>query len=326
MSTEETRCTLYDDGRRQRDLAIGEISSVSARDGQFAWISVPHPKPETLRALQEAFGLHDLAVEDALRAHQRPKAEEYGDSLFVVVRTVRWDEEKKCVAFGETHLFVADHYLVAVRHGASTPHTEVRERCEATPHLLRKGPAYALYAVLDFVIDSYFPVLDELEAEVEDLEDDLFSSRPGSQLTQRAYRLRRELGRFKRVVTPLLEVLHRLMRVDLRLVPEDIRVYFRDVYDHVMRINESLEQLRETAHSAIEANLALVSVRQNETMQMLAAYAAILAIPTLAAGIFGMNFDPMPGLHADKGFLVALGGMGVACTLLFWRFRRIGWL
>jgi len=320
------KCALYVDGQRVRELTLEEIGAQSPREGEFMWIGIHEPTPEQLRAVQQAFQLHDLAIEDALRAHQRPKAEEYGESLFVVVRTARWDEERACVDYGETHVFVGAHYVVTVRHGASTPYKEVRDRSEAVPHLLRKGPAYALYAILDFVVDSYFPVMDAIESSVEELEDDLFSSTPGPGFTRRAYEILRELGRFKRIVQPLLEVLGRLTRVDLRLVSEDIRLYFRDVYDHVVRINESLEQLRETVHSALEANLALISVRQNETMQMLAAWAAILAIPTLLAGVFGMNFDTMPGAHAAAGFTLAVGAMLAGCGLLFGWFRRIGWL
>lgn len=320
------KCALYVDGRRARELTLEEIGAQTAREGEFMWIGIHEPTPEQLRAVQQAFQLHDLAIEDALRAHQRPKAEEYGESLFVVVRTARWDEERGCVDYGETHVFVGFHYVVTVRHGASAPYKEVRERSETVPHLLRKGPAYALYAILDFVVDSYFPVMDAIESSVEQLEDDLFASTPGPEFTRRAYEILRELGRFRRIVQPLLEVLGRLTRVDLRLVTDDIRLYFRDVYDHVVRINESLEQLRETVHSALEANLALISVRQNDTMQMLAAWAAILAIPTLVAGVFGMNFDTMPGTHAAAGFTLAVGAMLVGCALLFAWFRRIGWL
>jgi magnesium transporter len=320
------KCALYVDGTRERDLTLEEIGAQPARDGEFMWIGIHEPTPEQLRAVQQAFKLHDLAIEDALRAHQRPKAEEYGESLFVVVRTARWDEARASIEYGETHVFVGAHYIVTVRHGASSPYKEVRARSEAVPHLLRKGPAYALYAILDFVVDRYFPVIDAIESAVEDLEDNLFSSTPGPEFTRRAYELLRELGRFKRIVQPLLEVFGRLTRVDLRLVSDDIRLYFRDIYDHVVRINESLEQLRETVHSALEANLALISVRQNDTMQMLAAWAAILAIPTLVAGIFGMNFDPMPGATFPGGFLIATGAMLLGCVSLFGWFRRIGWV
>lgn len=319
-------CAKYVDGRRERDLSLAEIGSLDLGEGEFVWVVMDEPTPGVLHELQRAFHLHDLAVEDALVAHQRPKVEEYGESIFVVVRTARWDAEARCVAYGESHVFVGAHYVVAVRHGASAPYTEVRDRSEAVPHLLGRGPAYALYAILDFVVEQYFPVLDEIESALGELEDTLFSRAARPEFTREAYQLLRELGKFKRIVQPLLEVFGRLTRVDLRLVPDDIRPYFRDVYDHVVRINESLEQLRETGHAALEANLALISVRQNDTMQMLAAWAAILAIPTLVAGVFGMNFAAMPGAQDPFGFDLALAGMLVACGLLWAWFRRIGWL
>ncbi len=324
--SEIVKCVLYEGGRRVREFSLDELAGFVCQDGQFVWIGVHEPTDELLGQVQQRFALHDLAIEDARRAHQRPKLEEYGDSLFLVLRTALWDEKRKTVKYGETHFFVGSHYLVSVRHGASTPYSEVRTRSESVPQMLRRGPAYALYAIVDFIVDNYFPVVDGLEAEVESLEARLFSDDFNPNLTRRIYRLRRELSAFKRTVLPLLEVFHKLTRADLALVPEDIRVYFRDVHDHTLRINEAIDTLRELLHAALEANLALVSVRQNETMKMLAAWAAILAVPTMVAGIYGMNFEHLPGAHVLGGFHLVVGATAAVCLLLHWRFKRIGWL
>ena len=325
MST-VVKCGLYGEGRLERECNLERLEDFHCEPDEFIWIGIVEPTAELFGKVQQRFHLHDLAVEDALAAHQRPKIDEYGESLFVVVKTASWDAEGHRIDYGETEIFLGGHYVVTVRHGASLSYSEVRARCEASPQLLRKGPGYVLYALLDFIVDNYFPVMDALESAVEDLEDKLFSDEPDTGLTREIYHLRRELGQFKRILLPLLDLFHRLMRVDLQLVPEEIRLYFRDVYDHVVRINESLDQLRETVHSALEANLALISVRQNETMQMLAAWAAILAIPTLIAGIYGMNTDMLPGAHLYGGFIPIVGVTLIACFALFWRFKRIGWL
>ena len=323
---EIVKCGLYEDGKRTRELTLADLEEFRCEEGKFVWIGVHEPDDALLHQLAERFHLHELAVEDARHAHQRPKIEEYDDSLFVVVRTAVWDEERKQIHYGETHLFVGERYLVSVRHGPSLSYSGVRARCEAHPHLLQKGPAYALYAILDFIVDNYFPVIDELEEEVEALEAKLFSDDFNPDLTRRLYGLVREMSAFKRVALPLVEVLHKLTRVDLDLVPAEIAVYFRDVYDHALRINETIDTLRELLHVGFEANLALVSVRQNDTMKGLAAWAAILAVPTMVAGIYGMNFDHIPLAHSDLGFHLATGAMLASCGLLYWQFKRIGWL
>lgn len=320
------KCGLYGEGKLVCEFDPDHLDELRIGDGEFAWIGLHDPEPELLRRIQTRFGLHELAVEDAMRAHQRPKVEEFGDSIFVVVKTADWNPKTRVIDLGETHIFVGPTYVVTIRHGPSMPHTSVRQRSESVPQLLRKGPGYVLYALLDFIVDNYFPVVDELEDAVEELEAKLFSGPPKPKITKRIYSLRRELGSFKRVVMPLLDCFHRLMRIDSTLIPEDIRLYFRDVYDHVVRLNESTDQLREIVHSALEANLALISVRQNDTMQMLAAWAAILAVPTLIAGIWGMNVNVFPNDQTWWGFPAVLAFMASAATGLFWQFRRIGWL
>ncbi|MCK6554172.1 magnesium/cobalt transporter CorA [Candidatus Binatia bacterium] len=317
-------CVAYADGRRVGKVDIDDISEILRFPGQFIWIGLHEPSEGTLRKIQEEFGLHDLAVEDALRAHQRPKLEEYGDSLFVVLRTALL--ENGAIGFGETHIFVGPQYLVTVRHGASLSYSEVRSRAESTPQLLRKGPGFVLYAVMDFVVDHYFPIVDALEDQLEDLEGEIFEETFERATMQRIYGLKRDLVAIKRAVSPLVEVCNRLVRFDVGIVHEDTRVYFRDVYDHVIRINESIDSQRELLTTALEANLSLVSVGQNEVTKKLAGWAAILAVPTMIAGIYGMNFRFMPELEWEYGYYAIMGFMFSACGFLYWWFKRAGWL
>jgi magnesium transporter len=321
-------CSAYADGRRAGDVRLEEVSDALAADrpGAFVWIGLFEPSEELMGEVQREFGLHELAVEDAHRAHQRPKVEEYGDGAFVVLRTARADGEGQRIAWGETHVFVGPRYVVSVRHGASLSYAEVRARCERSPELLRKGPGYVLYALMDFVVDQFFPVLDALEDELERLEEAIFGGAFGRDTTERIYDLRRDLIALKRAVSPLVEVCNHLLRLGGALVPEDIRPYFRDVYDHAIRINEWVDLLRELLNGALEANLALMAVRQNEVMKKLAGWAAIIAMPTMIAGIYGMNFAHMPELGWRFGYPLVLGVMATLCTLLHRGFRRAGWL
>lgn len=319
-------CAAYSGGCRVADVRIDELDQWMAKDDAFVWVGLYEPSEEELRAVQVELGLHDLAVEDAHSAHQRPKLEEYGDSLFVVLRTAQWDESRRAIDRGETHLFVGAKYVVSVRHGKSPSYQAVRLRCQSNPHLLVHGTDFVLYAIMDFVVDHYFPVLDELEEEVEQLEKVIFGEKGRGDVTRRIYRLKRQLIGLKRAVSPLVEVCNRLVRFDSRLVGDETRPYFRDVYDHVVRINETADGLRELLTGALEANLSLVGIRQNEVMKALAAWAAILALPTMMAGIWGMNFQDMPELHAAWGYPAALATMFGGAAALFWNFRRIGWL
>ena len=320
-------CGEYLEGRRVRDVPLEDVSEVkpTLRGGRFVWICLHEPDEPLMRQVQEEFGLHDLAVEDAHRAHQRPKLEEYGDGLFVALRTVEIREDGE-IEFGEVHLFVGPHYLVSIRHGTSLSHAEVRNRCESTPHLLRKGPGFVLYVLMDLVVDRYFPVIDTLEEHIERLEGEIFDGGSSRRVTERIYDLKRELLALKRAVSPLIDVCNRLARFDTDLVPEDVRPYFRDVYDHVIRINENVDNLREFLNGAREANLSLISIGQNEVTKKLAAWAAIIAVPTMIAGVYGMNFEYMPELRVPLGYPLALGAMTVICGLLYRAFRRAGWL
>ncbi len=320
-------CAEYREGKRVGDVELADVSEVLAADRQshFVWIGMLDPSEELLREAQEEFGLHDLAIEDAHAAHQRPKLEEYGNALFIVLRTAQRDPDGKLV-FGETHLFVGPGYVVSVRHGSSTPYTDVRARCETTPHLLKKGPAFVLYAIMDFVVDRYFPVVDDMEEQLEKLEEDIFGGNYRRETTEQIYDLKRDLLGLKRAVSPLIDVCNRLTRFDSSLIDPETRPYFRDVYDHVIRINETVDNLRELLNGALEANLSLISVAQNEVTKKLASWAAILAVPTMVAGIYGMNFEFMPELKWWAGYPLVMGVMLVGCATLYWRFKKAGWL
>jgi magnesium transporter len=309
------------------DVALPQISEVLKQDAdRFIWIGLHAPEESLLRQVQAEFGLHDLAIEDALRAHQRPKLERYEDSLFIVLRTARMDPETRKLEIGETHIFVGARYVVSVRHDSPVSYAAVRARCEATPSLLAQGPGFVLYALMDFIVDQYFPVVEAMEDELESLEDEIFSETFDRETTSRIYRLKRDLLELKRAVSPLVDISNRLIRTDLPIIPEDTRPYFRDVYDHVIRTNEMIDTLRELLTTALEANLSLITVSQNEAMKRLAGWAAIFAVPTMVAGIYGMNFELMPELRWQWGYPLIMAVMLGACGFLYYKFKRSGWL
>jgi magnesium transporter len=316
----------YAAGLRLGEVSIPDISEVLKQPGRFVWVGLFEPDDEMLAEIQQEFSLHDLAIEDAARAHQRPKLERYGDSIFVVLRTAHLDSATGGIDYGETHVFVGANYIVSVRHGGSLPYTEVRTRCEASPELLAKGPGFVLYALMDFIVDQYFPLVDAFEDKLAALEDNIFSQTLTRETTERIYQLKRDLLEVKRAVVPLVDICNRLVRADAALIPDDARVYFRDVYDHAIRINEMIDTLRELLTAALEANLSLISVSQNEAMKRLAAWAAIIAVPTMIAGVYGMNFKFMPELDWLWGYPVTMTVMGSLCGFLYYRFKRAGWL
>jgi magnesium transporter len=319
-------CASYAQGVRVANVAIADISEELKHEGRFVWVGLFEPDEQLLGEIQEEFGLHDLAIEDAHSAHQRPKLEQYGDSLFVVLRTAHLAGEPQHVEFGETHVFVGPRYVVSVRHGSLKSHVGLRARCEASQHLLAKGPGFVLYALMDFVVDQYCPILEELEEKVVELEEVVLDEKFIQQTTSRIYHLKRELLSIKRAVSPLVDISSRLMRFDLDLIPEDTKPYFRDVYDHAMRINEMADTLREVLATALDANLSVISVSQNKDTKRLAAWAAIIAAPTAIAGIYGMNFQFMPELGWRYGYEEVLVGMAALCGGLWVGFKRSGWL
>jgi magnesium transporter len=319
-------CAAYAGGQRVANLGLDQIREALNRDDQFVWLGLYEPDQAMLRRVQQQFGLHDLAIEDAYNAHQRPKLELYEDSLFVVLRTAHLSPSGHRHEFGETHVFVGRNYVITVRHGSLQSHVGVRQRCESTPRLLIKGPGYVLYSVMDFVVDQYQPIVRQLEEDVETLEEVVLGDPTNSDATARTYRLKRDALGLRRAVSPLVDVCNRLMRFDLPFIPEDTRPYFRDVYDHVLRLNEAIDGQRELLTTALEAHLSLMTVAQNEHMKRITAWAAMIAVPTMIAGVYGMNFANMPELNWAYGYYTSLMVMVVACGVLYVGFRRSGWL
>lgn len=317
-------CAAYKAGHRIAEIDLDQAGRVESAPGDFVWVGLHEPDEPLLRTVQQRFGLHDLAVEDAHTAHQRPKLEAYGESLFVVLRTAQLKDGK--IAWGETHIFVGPGYVVTVRHGSTTAYKTVRARCESAPQMLSKGESFVIYSVMDFIVDNYFPVLHELEAEVDALEDSVFSKNSARLDVERVFELRHELLLMRRAVLPLQEVCSSLIRFDVTLIAPEMRAYFRDVQDHVIRVVESIDNLRELLKGALEANLLLASVQQNDVTKQLAAWAAILAVPTAIAGIYGMNFKYMPELDYPAAYPIVLVVIAGLCGFLYFRFKRSGWL
>jgi magnesium transporter len=322
---EVVNCATYSQGCRTANVELDEVHEVLKESNQFVWIGLHEPSEEVLTKVQKEFGLHELAVEDARNAHQRPKVELYGDSVFIVLRTAQMNKEHH-TEFGETHFFVGPNFIVTIRHGASLSYATVRSRCESTPQLLTKGQGFVLYAVMDFIVDQYFPVIQELEQELEIVEDKVFKERPSRETTEHIYQLKRELLEVKRATSPLVDICNRLMRFEIKCISEETRPYFRDVYDHAIRINEVVDNTRELLNTALEANFSLISISQSDVSKKFAGWAAIIAIPTMVAGFYGMNFKFMPELNWHYGYPFVVGCTILACVLLYYFFRRSGWL
>jgi magnesium transporter len=317
-------CAGYEKGRRVENLDIAESGAFASGPSRFVWIGLHEPSEEILKTVQQQFGLHELAVEDALRAHQRPKIDVYGESLFMVLRTAQLLPGH--IDFGETHVFVGRGYVISVRHGASSSYKEVRDRSEAAPKLLTHGEDFVLYAIMDFVVDNYIPIVDAIEQQVEEIEDAVQTGAGGRDTIDRIASLRRDLLRLRRTTAPLLDVCNRLQRLDLPCIDEAIRPYYRDVHDHVIHVNESIDILRDMLSAAFETHLLLASNRQNDVTRQLAGWAAILAVPTAIAGIYGMNFEHMPELREAWAYPAVLLVIATLCFGLYLKFKRMGWL
>lgn len=318
-------CAAYHGGVRT-DVSIDAIDALLQRQDGFVWLGLYEPDEALLKRVQRQFHLHDLAIEDAYDAHQRPKLEQYENSLFIVLRTAQMSSSTERLEFGETHVFLGSNYVVTVRHGSVMSHVGLRARCESTPQLLAKGPAYVLYALMDFVVDHYLPMVQTIEAQVEEIEEEILDGQLGGESTARIYRLKRDLLALRRAATPLVDICNRLMRFELPLIPDDTRPYYRDVYDHVVRLNETIDAQRELLTTALEAKLSLMSIAQNEHLKRLAAWAAMIAVPTMIAGIYGMNFAHMPELAWRYGYGISLIAMALASGGLYVGFKRSGWL
>jgi magnesium transporter len=316
--------SVYAGGRRLADIAIEDASKWARKEGHVVWIGIFEPSPALLHRVQVQLGLHPLAIEDAEKAHQYPKLERYGDALFVVARTAQMVDGQ--IAFGETHIFVGKGYVVSVRHGASTSYAAVRARCESCPTVLALGEDYILYAILDFIVDNYSPVVEAVQSEVDALEDGVLRKTLHQDEVDRLYMLRRELLRLRKAVVPLVDVCKRLEHADNVLIDPQMLPLFRDVSDHIRRVQEEIDSLREVLAFAFEASLMAGQAQQNAITRRLAAWAAILAVPTAVAGIYGMNFEHMPELKWTYGYYFVVGAILAVCTVLYMRFRHHGWL
>ncbi|MFG2727978.1 magnesium/cobalt transporter CorA [Streptomyces canus] len=327
-------CAIYREGHRSEgpeDLSDALDEARSA--GGFVWIGLHEPTEKEFDLVTREFGLHPLAVEDALKAHQRPKLEVYDDSLFVVLKPVVYEPESDTVSTGEVMLFLGDAFVVTVRHGVGSPLKAVRDRLEQEPQLLGKGPTSVLYAVADAVVDHYLEVATELANDLEELEAEVFSPDGGGSrhTASRIYTFKRQILEFRRATVPLSMPLTRLAGVGayggtVPFVNDRARPFFRDVNDHLARVNESVEGLDRLVSDVLSAHLAQMSVRQNDDMRKISAWAAMAAVPTMIAGIYGMNFDHMPELHWVWAYPAVIALMAVLEVLLYRLFKRRGWL
>ena len=323
-------CVAYENGRKIADIPVADISEYVHRPECFIWVALFEPTREELDEMAQEFGLHELAVEDARKGHQRPKIEEYGDSLFAVLHPAEilatGNEGASELNIGEVDIFVGHNYVLTVRHRTQTGFSAVRSRAEREPDLLRHGAGFVFYALIDNVVDRYFPVLDQIETRLEAAEEQLFGSAATRRKIEELYGLKRELMALKHAVTPLMEAVGKLFGGRVPQLCQGNQEYFRDVYDHLARINGTIETTREMLTTAIQVNLALIGISDNEVTKRLAAYGALITVPTLIAGIYGMNFTNMPELHWSVGYPLAIFCMVAIDAVLFLRFRRAKWV
>lgn len=317
-------CVAYQDGRKLADLDIEEISDYLEKPDCFVWVALRDATNAELEKMREEFALHPLAVEDAHKGHQRPKIEEYGESLFAVVHLLELQQGE--LVLGEVDIFVGRNFVLSVRNRSSQHLLGVRERCEREPELLRQGAGFVLYAIMDAVVDRYFPLIDAIESDLEAVEAHIFDKGMARTNIERLYHLKGRMVALKHAVAPLMEAVGKLTSGRVPPVCANSRDYFRDVYDHLVRINAQLETVRDTIGTAIQVSLSSVAIEQSDVAKKLAAWAGIFAAATAFAGIWGMNFKAMPELQWEYGYPMALGIIVSACTLLFLRFRRMGWL
>ncbi|KAF4410690.1 MULTISPECIES: magnesium/cobalt transporter CorA [Streptomyces] len=323
-------CAIYRDGRRTDgplDFSDALAEARTAGD-RFLWLGMHEPTAEEFDLVSSEFALHPLAVEDALKAHQRPKLEVYDDSLFMVLKPVVYEAAADTVSTSELMLFVGDSFAVTVRHGEGSPLALVRERLEREPEVLRHGPTAVLYAVCDAVVDHYIEVASELQVDLEELETEVFlpDGQDARNTAARIYSFKRQVVEFRRATVPLTDPMARLTGPGLPFVDEAAQPFFRDVGDHLTRANESVEGLDRLLSDVLSAHLAQTGVRQNDDMRKISAWAAMAAVPTMVAGIYGMNFQHMPELRTSWGYPVVLVFMAVAVVGLYRQFKRRGWL
>jgi len=317
-------CVAYENGRKLAEVARSDISEYLKRPGCFVWVALFEPDPGELEAMQAEFGLHELAVEDAQSGHQRPKIEEYGNSLFVVLHTVELDG--KSLRVGEVDVFVGSNYVLSVRSRTRRGFADVRARCETEPDLLRHGSGFVLYALMDSVVDRYFPVVDAPETELENIEEQIFAGGLARRNIEALYGLKQKLMVLRHASGPLAEGVGKLYGGRVPQACIGTQEYFRDVYDHLGRINQTIDGMREAVTTAVSVSLSLIQLQNSEMTKRLAAYAALVAVPTMIAGIYGMNFKHMPELGWSFGYPMAIAAMVLIDGILAWRFRKAGWL
>ncbi|MDR2336302.1 MAG: magnesium/cobalt transporter CorA [Burkholderiaceae bacterium] len=320
-------CVVYENGSKLADIPVADISEYIARPGCFAWVALTDATPAELSEMREEFGLHELAVEDACHGHQRPKIEEYGQSLFAVMHLLETDPEHPGqFNLGEVDVFVGQNYVLSVRNRSKQGFLGVRDRCEREPELLRHGAGFVLYALMDAVVDRYFPIIEALEAELEDVEQQIFTQRAARESIKHLYDLKQRVVVLKHAVAPLLEAVGKLYGGRVPQICAASQEYFRDVADHLVRINGLIDGMRDTISTAMQVNLALVTIDENDVTKKLAAWASIFAICTAFVGIWGMNFEHMPELKWQYGYPGALLLIVCVCSYVYYRFRRAGWL
>ncbi len=317
-------CVAYQAGKKLSNIPVEDISEYIRRPDCFVWVALKEAAPAELEQMQQEFGLHELAIEDARVGHQRPKIEEYGNSLFAVMHCVELRDGELCV--GEVDIFVGENYVLSTRTRCQQGFVDVRARCEREPLHLKQGAAFVFYALMDAVVDRYFPVADALELELEAIEDQIFTK--GSQRTniERLYQLKRKVGILKHAVMPLMEAVGKLYGVRVSPIYANTQEYFRDVHDHLYRINTSIDSIRDTISTAIQVSLSMVNIDKSEVNKRLAGWAAIFAVATLLVGIWGMNFEHMPELKWQYGYTMALSVVVIVCSYLYYRFKKSGWL
>jgi len=314
----------YRNGQRLGDISIDDVGDLIKQHATFVWLGLHEPDDALLRRIQDEFGLHELSIEDAHHAHQRPKIEAYGDSIFIVLKTAQLDQGQ--VVYGETHLFVGTNFLVSVRHGASSSYAQVLERCERNTKLPASGPGFALYALLDFVVDNYLPIVTQFERDFDAIEADIFKGQFDGLVIERLYDLKRHLLELRNAALPVTDISSELVRLHDGLIAKELRAYFRDIQDHVARLVGLIDGMREMLTTAMQVNLALVANNQNEVVKRLAGWGAILAIPTVVFSLYGMNFEWMPELKWGPGYPLAVAATVLGCILVHRRLRRAGWV
>jgi magnesium transporter len=317
-------CACYENGKRVADIRVAEAGAFINRAGTIVWLGLHEPDADLLETVQQQFGLHELIIEEAKKAHPRPKIEVYENLLSIVLRTAQLIAGR--IEYGETHLIAGAGFVISIRSGASASYVDVRQRCERNPELLRLGESAIIYAILDFVGDNYFAIIDKITQELGVIEDDIFATMPAIEKIERIYRLRSGLLDMRNAVSPMVEICNQLRRHDFFARTGKIRPYLHDVHDHVTLVSDAIADLRERLTAAFEASLLLASARQNEIVKKLASWAAILGVPTMIAGIYGMNFKSMPELDWIFGYPAVMALMAGTCGYLYYRFRRASWL